>query len=197
MAPSTPSASDAGPQRGAKDVPTVGPGGEPLAPEISGVIVHQPPVHADHRGALVEMYTRPDFWEADFAYAYQTSIRPGMLKGWFAHEKKLDRYHLVTGELLVLLYDDRPGSETCGVVQKVVLSPSGARQVLIPPRIWHLSLNVGREDAILVNLPSTHYDPSSPDRFHLPFDSPDIPVNVRSFFPVVSSAAQDVAARFS
>ncbi len=172
------------------------PQGELLATTIDGVIVHKPPVHVDHRGALVEMFTLPDFWKADFAYAYQTSIRPGMLKGWFAHEKKLDRYHLVTGELLVILFDDREGSRTRGMVQKLVLSEKSARQVLIPPMIWHLSLNVGQEDAVLINLPSTHYDHANPDRYYLSIDSGEIPVDVRSFFPVTYSGSQDIAGTF-
>lgn len=179
-----------------KDRPTVSAEGTPLAPTIDGVIVSSPPVHVDHRGALVEMFTLPEFWKVDFAYAYQTSIRPGMLKGWFAHEKKLDRYHLVTGELLVVLYDDRPESPTRGMVQKLVLSERGPRQVLIPPLIWHLSLNVGQDDAILVNLPSTHYDHANPDRFHLPIDSDRIPVDIRSFFPVANLGPREIAGTF-
>ena len=164
---------------------------------IDGVLVHQPPVHVDHRGALVEMFTVPEFWKVDFAYAYQTSIRPGMLKGWFRHEKKTDRYHLVTGELLVALYDDREGSPTRGLSQKLVLSEKSARQVLIPPNVWHLSLNVGQTDAILVNLPSTHYDHTNPDRFYIPIDSGEIPVDVRSFFPVTYAGPGEIAGRFS
>jgi dTDP-4-dehydrorhamnose 3,5-epimerase len=179
--------------RAKKDRGTVTAQGLPLDRVIEGVVVHQPPLHTDHRGALVEMFTRPEFWEADFAYAYQTSIRPGMLKGWYAHEKKLDRYHLVTGELLVLLYDDRENSPTRGLFQKLVLSEATARQVLIPPLVWHLSLNIGQTDAILVNLPSTHYDHSNPDRFHLSIDSGDIPVDVRAFFPVTLSSPNHVA----
>ena len=135
----------------------------------------------------------PEFWNAEFAYAYQTSIRPGMLKGWFAHEKKLDRYHLVSGELLVLLYDDRENSPTKNVVQKLILSEATVRQVLIPPHVWHLSLNVGLEDAILVNLPSTHYDHKNPDRFYISIDSGEIPVDVRSYFPVINSNANQIA----
>ena len=160
------------------------------------MIVNQPPVHVDHRGALVEMYTRPDFWEQPFAYAYQTSIRPGMLKGWFLHERKFDRYHLVSGELLVLLYDDRPDSPTRGVLQKTVLSERSARQVLIPPNIWHLSLNVGQFEAILVNLPSTHYDHANPDRFYVSIDSGKIPVDVRSFFPISYAGPHEIAGTF-
>lgn len=181
---------------GTKDPSMVSPGGNLRMDSIHGVVIHKPPVHSDHRGELVEMFTRADFWEHDFTYAYQTSIRPGMLKGWFAHEKKLDRYHIVTGELLLLLYDGREDSPTCGVSQKVLLSDRSFRQVLIPPRVWHLSLNVGQADAILVNLPSTHYDHENPDRFHLPYDTELIPIDVRAYFPVTFVGADDAAGRF-
>jgi dTDP-4-dehydrorhamnose 3,5-epimerase len=119
---------------GSRDKATVSKSGERKVSGIDGVYVHKPPVHSDHRGELVEMYTSPEFWEEKFAYAYQTSIRPGMLKGWFAHENKMDRYHIVTGELLVLLYDGREDSPTCGNSMKVLLSKSSARQVLIPQK---------------------------------------------------------------
>ena len=184
-------------KRGEKDVPTVTKEGAHLTANLDGVVVLQPPVHVDHRGALVEMYTNPEFWKEPFAYAYQTSIRPATLKGWFAHEKKFDRYHLVSGELLVLLYDNRPDSPTRGMSQKLVLSEKSARQVLIPPLVWHLSLNVGTSDAVLVNLPSTHYDHSNPDRFYLSIDSGEIPVDVRSFFPVTFSGPQHIAGTFA
>lgn len=182
--------------RAKKDQPTVSSSGEVISGSINGVVVSKPPVHSDHRGSLVEMFTHPDFWNFNFAYAYQTSIRPGMLKGWFAHEHKNDRYHLVTGELLVLLYDDREDSPTRGLTQKLVLSEATSRQVLIPAQVWHLSLNIGNSDAILVNLPSTHYDHENPDRFYISIDSGDIPVDVRAFFPVVSTVADRVAENF-
>ena len=166
--------------------------GNSVLPQIDGVLINTPPVHSDHRGALVEMYTRDDFWVESFAYAYQTSIRPGMLKGWFAHDEKVDRYHLASGELLVLLYDDRPESPTKGLVQRTVLSEATDRQVLIPRRVWHLSLNIGSTDAILINLPSSHYDPSKPDRRHVDIESGKIPVDVRSFFPVVYKGPNEI-----
>ncbi|MFM2437755.1 MAG: hypothetical protein RLZ55_566 [Actinomycetota bacterium] len=173
-----------------QDGATVAPDGSPLAATIEGVIVHQPPIHVDHRGALVEMFTRDDFWEHDFAYAYQTSIRPNTLKGWYAHEFKNDRYHLVRGELLLCLYDDRPDSPTRGLAQTLVLSERSARQVFIPNHVWHLSLNVGVDEAILVNLPTAKYNHAAPDRVHIPWDSPLIPVDVRSFLPVAFAGPQ-------
>lgn len=162
---------------------TVRPDGSYRAETIDGLIIHQPPIHVDHRGALVEMFTIDAFWEQDFAYAYQTSIRPNTLKGWYAHERKNDRYHIVRGELLLCLYDDRPKSPTRGLTQTLVLSERSARQVFIPARIWHLSLNVGSEEAILVNLPTAKYHHAAPDRLHIPWDSQLIPLDVRRFFP--------------
>jgi dTDP-4-dehydrorhamnose 3,5-epimerase len=110
------------------------------------------------------MFTIPQFWAEGYAYAYQTSLRPSTLKGWFAHDHKDDRYHLVVGDIILFLYDDREGSVTEGQVQKVALSELAARQVLIPRGVWHLLLNVGASDAIVVNLPTQPYDHAEPDR---------------------------------
>ena len=176
--------------RASRDSATIDSSGTRIETAIDGVIAHRPPLHIDHRGALTEMFTDPSFWAEPFAYAYQTSVRPGMLKGWFAHQEKADRYHLATGELLVFLYDDRPESKTRGRSQRIVLSERGVRQVYIPRQVWHLSLNIGVDEAIIVNLPTTLYDPANPDRFHIPYDSPDIPVDVRSYFPVTNIGAE-------
>ena len=188
--PPEPPGDDALLQRAQPERATVNPDGSSVARTIDGVIVHQPPVHVDHRGALVEMFTRDDFWEHDFAYAYQTSIRPNTLKGWYAHERKNDRYHLIRGELLLCLYDDRPGSPTRGLSQTLVISERSARQVFIPNHVWHLSLNVGTEEAILVNLPTAKYNHAAPDRLHIPWDSPLIPVDVRGFLPLSYAGPQ-------
>lgn len=55
-----------------------------------------------------------------------------------------------------------------GLLQKTVLSEKSARQVLIPPKIWHLSLNIGKVDA----------------------------VDVRSFFPVGYARPHEIAGTF-
>jgi dTDP-4-dehydrorhamnose 3,5-epimerase len=169
-----------------KDTQTVDAEGERIQPLIAGVIVAAPPVHEDHRGVLVEMYREPGFWDEPFAYAYQTSLRPGVAKGWFLHREKQDRYHLAVGELLLFLYDDRDESPTRGLVNKLFLSERNNRDVFIPAGVWHLSLNVGLTDAVLINLPTTRYNPESPDRYHLPFDTDEIPVDIRSHLPLAN-----------
>lgn len=178
-----------------RDEQTVDAGGRPIIQLIDGVMASAPPVHEDHRGVLIEMYREPGFWEQPFAYAYQTSLRPGVAKGWFLHREKTDRYHLAVGELMVFLYDDRDGSPTRGLVNRLMLSERNQRDVLIPAGVWHLSLNVGSSDAVLINLPTTRYDPASPDRYHLPFDTDRIPIDVRSHFPIANMGPIDPRAR--
>jgi dTDP-4-dehydrorhamnose 3,5-epimerase len=90
---------------------------------------------------------------------------------------------LIVGELLVLLHDARPGSPTEGVTQSIVLSPVGARQVRIPVGVWHLLANVGTDRAYFVNLPTEPFHHDAPDRILLPWDTVELPVDVRSHLP--------------
>jgi len=167
---------------GRPDVQTVTSAGIPTTPMIDGVITRAPITHVDHRGALFEVHSQA--LDTDpVVYAYQTSVLVGQLKGWAAHEQKIDRYTLSSGELLVLLHDSREGSSTNGVTQRVALSPRSTRQIRIPVGVWHLIINTGQEEAQLLNLPTQAYVHHQPDRLLLPWDSTEIPVDVRSFLP--------------
>jgi dTDP-4-dehydrorhamnose 3,5-epimerase len=169
---------------GVPDKQTVTPAGVPTTPIIHGVETRRPVTHVDHRGALFEIYSgNPELWPEPVVYVYQTSLFPGQIKGWNRHEAKTDRYTIAFGELIVLLYDPRQDSPTFGVSQNVALSPRGDRQLRIPVGVWHLLANVGNVEAQLVNLPTEVYDHEKPDRIRLPWDSPEIPVNVRDFLP--------------
>ncbi len=164
--------------------PTVTSTGESVLKSIDGVIVRTPVTHVDHRGALFEIFNGdPELWPDPVVYAYQTSIFPGVVKGWFRHEVKTDRYTIVDGEITVLLYDGREDSPTHGLSQRISLSPRSARQVVIPVGIWHLLFNPGPEEAQLINMPTAKYRHDRPDRLILPWDSPEIPVDVRGYLP--------------
>lgn len=166
------------------DEQTVLPDGTPIAKVIDGVKTRSTPNHIDHRGSVFEIFEgEGDYWDEPVVYAYQFSIRPGLIKGWGVHQRKRDRYTIISGEVLVLLYDDRPESPTYGVVQRVVLSDRGVRNLTIPTHVWHLNLNLGSDEAHLINFPTEVYHHAAPDRMLLPWDTEQIPVDVRSFFP--------------
>lgn len=169
---------------GSKDIQTVTKDGVPTAKIIDGVKTRSTPNHVDHRGTVFEMFEGTlDFLETPIVYAYQFSVRPRQMKGWGRHELKTDRYTIISGEILLFLWDDRPDSPTRGVVQKLVMSDRALRQVIIPTGVWHLSVNVGDVEAHLVNFPTDVYHHEAPDRYLLAFDSPDCPIDIRAHLP--------------
>jgi dTDP-4-dehydrorhamnose 3,5-epimerase len=169
---------------GIQDVATVTPDGQSRLRSIADVVVLRPVHHHDHRGTLFEIVNGdPLIWTDPVVWCYQTSVRPRQIKGWARHELKTDRYCLLSGDLLVLLHDDRTGSPTRGVTQRVILSPEGDRQVLIPVGVWHMIINLGNEDAQLINFPTEPYHHDKPDRILLPWDTDELPVKVRDYLP--------------
>jgi dTDP-4-dehydrorhamnose 3,5-epimerase len=169
---------------GIRDEQTVTADGRPTTPMIDGVVLHTPPVHLDHRGALFELYNGdPALWSVPIVYSYVFSVRPGQMKGWGMHEFKEDRYSLIVGEDLLFLHDDRPGSPTRGVTQQVVLSERGIRQIWIPRGVWHLHYNPTQHETHFVNFPTEPYQHDAPDRLMLPWDTDELPVDVARFLP--------------
>ena len=169
-----------------RDQQTVLPDGTSVAVVIEGVKTRSTPNHVDHRGSVFEIFEgegEGDYWDTPVVYAYQFSIRPGLIKGWGLHEHKRDRYTIISGEVLVVLYDARPDSPTSGVVQKIVLSDRAVRSLTIPTHVWHLNLNLGSAEAHLINFPTAVYHHAAPDRLLLPWDTDEIPVDVRALFP--------------
>lgn len=167
-----------------RDVATVTKTGETVDTSIYGVKTRSVVTHMDHRGSVFEIFNEdPDYWTEPAVYNYQFSIFPGNIKGWGLHEFKIDRYTLTRGDVLTLLYDARTESPTHGLVQKVVLSERGVRQLTIPTHVWHINIALGNSESILVNHPTKTYVHDNPDRLLLPFDTTAIPADVRSFFP--------------
>jgi dTDP-4-dehydrorhamnose 3,5-epimerase len=171
-----------------KDSQTTTLAGEAIISAIDGVVLRKPPVHVDHRGRLFELFQGvpgdDGFWEKPVVYSYVFSVRPGQVKGWGLHLEKDDRYSLIVGEMVSVLFDARLGSPTYGHTQKVVLSEQGNRQVNIPAGVWHMNVNVGTTEATLVNFPTKPYDHEAPDRLLLPWDTEEIPFRIESLFPV-------------
>lgn len=159
-----------------KDEPTVSPGGESLDPLPVGVTFHDVITQVDERGTVFELFDLRWGWRPlPVAFAYCCTARPGMIKGWGMHKHHEDRYCILFGELLVVLYDDRPESPTRGLVSQVVLSEYRRRLLNIPAGIWHADKTLGNKDAVFVNFPTEPYDHDNPDKYRLPLDTDRIP----------------------
>jgi dTDP-4-dehydrorhamnose 3,5-epimerase len=168
-----------------KDTQTVNSAGDPVSKSIHGVKVFKPANHVDHRGRLFEIFPgKSDFWSDPVVYCYAFTIKANTGKGWGLHLKKIDRYTLITGECLTVLFDARLNSPTHGLIQKVFMSGQGIRQLSIPSGVWHMNLNIGTEETFLINHPTEIYNHETPDRLLLDWDTKEIPIDLQQFFPI-------------
>lgn len=104
------------------DPPSVDPTGEPLKMGPDGSVTHASRTHVDDRGSVTELFDTRWGWHPDpidFVYTY--TIREGWAKGWGLHQHHEDRYFLLEGRMMIVCYDVRPDSATCGEISKIVL----------------------------------------------------------------------------
>jgi dTDP-4-dehydrorhamnose 3,5-epimerase len=147
---------------------------------IEGVKLRRTNVLGDDRGTIQEVIdVRDEYWNEGFVYLYKGTCRPGKFKGWGVHDAHDDRYIIVDGEMLLVLFDDREKSSTRGTVQEFYLSSTGVFQITIPAGVWHLHQNIGERDLIFLNSPTKPYDHANPDKRRLPVINEKIPYTLR------------------
>ena len=150
--------------------------GAPILPAIDGLRLRPARSLVDDRGALFEVFrTSWGFDDIPVNQVYCTTIRPGVVKGWALHKHHEDRYFPVKGVIQVLLYDVRPDSSTCGKLARNTLSEHDRMLMNIPANVWHADYNPGPDEAILLNMPTVHFDHADPDKYRLPIDTDLIP----------------------
>ena len=50
--------------------------------------------------------------------------------------------------------------------------------LVIPRGVWHAERNIGASDVVVVNFPTIPYDHASPDKYRLPLDTKELPVDL-------------------
>ncbi len=101
---------------------------EPIHELIEGVVTRRSITHPDERGTLVEIFN-PAWGLSDepLVYVYQITIRPGQVKGFVLHRTYNDRLFFSLGTVKVVLYDDREGSPTRGMLNELFFSEQQPR----------------------------------------------------------------------
>ena len=159
-----------------RDPQTVTPDGEDTRPVPDGVRVRDIVTHTDDRGTLFELFDPRWGWhEAPIVSTYMFTVRPGVAKGWAVHREEEHRYAMIQGELLVVLYDERPDSPTRGLVSEIFLSEHRRRLMNIPRSVWHAVRNIGSKDALIINFATAQFDHANPDKYRLPLNNDRIP----------------------
>ncbi len=142
---------------------------------IEGVRIKKLQRHVDDRGWLMEILRDDDEIFLGFGQVYVSTCFPGIVKAWHCHERQTDSFCVLSGNAKIGLYDDREGSSTRGEVQAVVAGELSPIVVQIPPLVWHGFTALEGRSAVVLNVPTEHYDRENPDELRRdPFD-PEIP----------------------
>ena len=100
---------------------------------IQGVNVKPLKIIADERGYLMEMMRSDDPFFQKFGQSYVSVAYPGVVKGWHFHKVQTDHFVIVKGMMKVVLYDQREGSPTKGVINEFFMGEKNPILVTIPP----------------------------------------------------------------
>jgi len=142
---------------------------------IDGVRTKPLKVVPDERGRLMEMLRADDDLFLKFGQVYLTAAYPGAVKAWHHHERQTDHFVCVSGMMKVVLYDDREGSPTRGVINEFFIGDHNPRLVQIPPLVFHGFKCISEHEALVVNIPTEMYDYAKPDEFRIDAHDPRIP----------------------
>jgi dTDP-4-dehydrorhamnose 3,5-epimerase len=142
---------------------------------IDGVATKRLAVHADERGRLMEMLRADEPIFAGFGQVYLTTAYPGVVKAWHLHRTQVDHFVCVAGMVKVVLFDEREGSATRGLVNEFFLGDHAPVLVRIPAGVLHGYKCVSEREALLINIPSVPYAADQPDEYRLDPHDPRIP----------------------
>jgi len=127
---------------------------------IDGVIITPLKQIVDERGKVMHMLRSNEKHFVSFGEVYFSSVQPGAIKGWHLHSSMTLNYAVPHGLIKFVLYDDRPGSGTRGIVQEIFLGQDNYCLVTVPHMIWNGFKGIGVQESIVANCASIPHDPN-------------------------------------
>ena len=114
-----------------------------------------------------------------FGQVYMTTAYPGVVKAWHYHKLQTDNMAVIKGMMKVVVYDARKESPTYGEVNEFFLGDHNFKLIQIPKMVYHGFKCIGREEAIVINVPTQPYSHEHPDEYRVdPYEN-DIPYDWR------------------
>lgn len=131
---------------------------------IDGVVVKQLNRIPDERGCIFHMMKKEDPDFNSFGEIYFSSVYPGVIKGWHIHSKMELNYAAITGNIKLVLFDDREGSKSKGNIMEIFMGEKNYILAKVPAGVWNGFKGAGLKEAIVANLSSISHDPNEISR---------------------------------
>jgi len=134
---------------------------------IDGTLVKQLRVIPDERGRLMEILRRDDPFFTAFGQVYVSTVYPGVVKAWHYHRVQVDRFTCIRGMIKAVLYDNRDGSPTQGLINEFFVGEHNPCLIVIPAGVYHGWMGISEYEAYVINAPSEPYNRSDPDEYRV------------------------------
>jgi dTDP-4-dehydrorhamnose 3,5-epimerase len=141
---------------------------------ISGVKITPLKQIIDERGKVMLMMRNDDAYFKKFGEIYFSCTHPGVVKAWHMHKKMTLNYAIISGQLKIVLFDDRKKSSTKGAIQEIYMSTENYFLLSVPPLVWNGFKGIGTETSIVANCSDIPHDPGemiriSPNSKKIPY----------------------------
>lgn len=140
---------------------------------IEGVLITPLRQIPDERGKIMHMLRSDAPHFQQFGEIYFSTVYCGAIKAWHIHKRMTLNYAVVVGMIKMVLYDDREGSPSRGVLMELFAGESNYCLITVPPMVWNGFKGIGDKTAIVANCATIPHDPEEISRLD-PF-SPSIP----------------------
>ena len=112
----------------------------------------------DNRGKVMHMLRSDSEVFSRFGEIYFSTVFYNSIKAWHLHKESTLNYVCVSGEVKLVLFDDRENSPTKNQHQELILSPKNYFLVTIPPLIWNGFKGIGKNESIIANCLTIPHD---------------------------------------
>lgn len=142
---------------------------------IDGVVIKKLTQIVDERGKIMHMLRVDDPLFKGFGEIYFSQVYPGVIKGWHLHTDMTLNYAVVSGNIKLVLFDEREDSNTRGLVQEIFMGDNDYKLVQVPPMVWNGFKGIGTAPSLVANLASHPHSAEEIKRLdplenHIPYD---------------------------
>ena len=128
--------------------------------EIEGVIIQPLKQIADKCGPVLHMLKNDSRLFKQFGEVYFSEIHSGLVKAWKRHKKQSQNLVVPLGKIWLVIYDDRPNSNTHRKIAQYKLGrPKDYRLIHIPPMLWYGFQGIGDQTSMIANCTDLSHDP--------------------------------------
>jgi dTDP-4-dehydrorhamnose 3,5-epimerase len=112
-----------------------------------------------HEGDVLHAMKYSDDGFVKFGEAYFSTIKKGAIKGWKRHKEMTLNLIVPVGEVLFVIYDDRPNSYSENIAMEVRTSKENYCRLTVPPMLW-LAFQGFADNSVILNIADIPHEPT-------------------------------------